>query len=180
MDWDSVLNVEENLFQAGYEEGYAEAKEQNLREGKQFGLQTGYQRFLVLGMVRGYVQELQRYCDAMDNAARTEQPAETPAAAQAAAKRRALRAQVEQLRVVVWEDVPMDNTDASVAQLERTLQRARNRLRRIGRMVFGSSNAAGSGTRSSSNKSSIDLLAAMDVVTAAVGGEMRVRAEEEW
>lgn len=63
MDFDELLNLEEDFYREGYEEGRKENSSRNFLEGKQYGLQIGYQRFHLLGIIYGICQTLSRKCN---------------------------------------------------------------------------------------------------------------------
>lgn len=54
-DIDRVLNLEQEYYQQGYEEGQEFSTRQQFLEGKEYGYQTGFQRFLIIGYIQGLV-----------------------------------------------------------------------------------------------------------------------------
>ena len=54
MDFDEVLNLEEQFYQEGFEEGRLANLAHNYLEGKQYGLQIGFQRFILIGLIEGF------------------------------------------------------------------------------------------------------------------------------
>lgn len=59
LDLDGVLDLEQEAYQRGYDEGVGELRKQNYVEGKQYGYQTGFQRFVIIGYLRGLVTRWQ-------------------------------------------------------------------------------------------------------------------------
>ncbi|CUS24342.1 LAQU0S15e02344g1_1 [Lachancea quebecensis] len=53
MDFDEILDLEEQFYREGFEEGRHENLTHNYLEGKQYGLQVGFQRYILLGLIEG-------------------------------------------------------------------------------------------------------------------------------
>lgn len=58
MDFDDVLNLEEQFYQQGIAEGKRDVSRQQYNEGKQYGYQTSFQRFVILGYYQGIVESI--------------------------------------------------------------------------------------------------------------------------
>ncbi|ODV85502.1 hypothetical protein CANARDRAFT_23035 [[Candida] arabinofermentans NRRL YB-2248] len=54
-DFDSVLNLEDQYYNEGFNEGQLEGSMKQFHEGKELGIQTGYQRLLIIGQLRTLV-----------------------------------------------------------------------------------------------------------------------------
>lgn len=104
---DGALDLEEELYSAGYEEGEAAATNEQYLEGKIYGLQTGFQRFLIVGYLDGLLHEW-RLQDTKDQ----------------------IKSHLDQLEKLL-NSITNDNSDQSVALYERTLNAARNKVRII-------------------------------------------------
>lgn len=52
LDFDSVLDLEDQFYSASYNDALREGQAHTLRDGKQFGIQTGFQRFILVGALR--------------------------------------------------------------------------------------------------------------------------------
>lgn len=57
IETDEILNLEQEQYQIGYQEGVEQSAKEQYLEGKQFGYQTGFQRFLIVGYIRGLVED---------------------------------------------------------------------------------------------------------------------------
>lgn len=107
MDFDEVLNLEEQFYQEGYQEGREANLRDNYLEGKQYGLQVGFQRYALLGQIRGICEVLEsRTTDA------------------------ALQKNVDAVKRII-DSVPTDNDDTNVAAYERSMVRLRNKFRLV-------------------------------------------------
>ncbi|KAM3161472.1 Protein LTO1 [Lachancea thermotolerans] len=53
MDFDETLDLEEQFYRDGFEEGRHENLTHNYLEGKQYGLQVGFQRYILIGLIEG-------------------------------------------------------------------------------------------------------------------------------
>ncbi|SCV03165.1 LANO_0G02542g1_1 [Lachancea nothofagi CBS 11611] len=105
MDYDETVNLEEQFYQVGFEEGRRENLEHNLIEGKQYGLQVGFQRFLFLGLVQGVCNSL---------------------------KALKLSPSIEKnvnLMLELIDEIPMGNENASVEIYERNMVKLKNKFR---------------------------------------------------
>ncbi|CAK9437316.1 uncharacterized protein LODBEIA_P16940 [Lodderomyces beijingensis] len=108
IDIDEVLNLEEESYKLGFDEGTAENAKQQLMEGKQYGYQTGFQRFLIVGYMQGLVIDWEEQAHAYSNWAQIEP-------------------RVKSLRSLVF-DIPTSNGDDEVVEFETKLHKARNKL----------------------------------------------------
>ncbi|KAH3678163.1 hypothetical protein WICPIJ_008921 [Wickerhamomyces pijperi] len=53
MDFDDVLNLEEQFYQDGFAYGQAQSALTSFKEGKEYGLQTAFQKYLLVGQIQG-------------------------------------------------------------------------------------------------------------------------------
>ncbi|AMD19558.1 HCL593Cp [Eremothecium sinecaudum] len=107
MDIDSLINLEELNYKAGYENGRQEGLLHNLVEGKQFGLQVGFQRYVMLGQIKGI-------CTAIASIV-----------SEASIKKN-INTVLEMI-----EQTPMDNEPQNVEVYEASLVKIRNKFRLI-------------------------------------------------
>ncbi|KAI5962586.1 uncharacterized protein KGF55_003662 [Candida pseudojiufengensis] len=54
---DDTLNLEKKFYNLGYQEGIQQSTREQYLEGKQFGYQTGFQRFLIVGYIKGLIND---------------------------------------------------------------------------------------------------------------------------
>lgn len=54
---DDALDLEDKLYEKGFEEGNKAAANEQYFEGKAYGLQTGFQRFLIVGYLDGLLHD---------------------------------------------------------------------------------------------------------------------------
>lgn len=107
MDFDELLNLEQEFYQEGYEEGRNENLKHNLLEGKQYGLQVGFQRFQLLGIIYGISDVLiQKFDDA------------------------ALQKNAKVIKDLI-EEIQMDNNQENVAIYEKSIFKIRNKFRLV-------------------------------------------------
>ncbi|WLF78896.1 hypothetical protein PVL30_002643 [Lodderomyces elongisporus] len=113
IDFDDILNPEDEYYQQGYKEGQEQSARQQLHEGKQFGYQTGYQRFLIVGYIQQLVDDWERSGagDKYDNWTQ-------------------LQMHISSLRDLIG-GIKTSNEDDDVAVYESNLKKARNKLRVI-------------------------------------------------
>lgn len=52
LDFDDVLNIEEEYYQNGFNDALLKGSDHSKRDGKVFGIQTGFQRFILLGALK--------------------------------------------------------------------------------------------------------------------------------
>ncbi|AET37358.1 ribosome biosynthesis protein LTO1 Ecym_1103 [Eremothecium cymbalariae DBVPG len=107
MDLDSLLNLEDQFYQEGYEEARREKLSHDLLEGRQYGLQVGFQRFAPLGQIRGICGLLLSIIDDSN-----------------------IKTRIEAI-VILINQIPMDNMDSSVAQYEKLMPKIRNKFRLV-------------------------------------------------
>lgn len=116
IDTDEVLNLEQEQYQIGYQEGVEESAKQQYLEGKQFGYQTGFQRFLIVGYIKGLIEEWEGHIDNYSDS------------------KSVLSNHLQQLKSYV-DNILVNNDETSVAQFELQLKKARNKLRVICQLV---------------------------------------------
>ncbi|CCG23394.1 hypothetical protein CORT_0D05550 [Candida orthopsilosis Co 90-125] len=116
IDTDEVLNLEQEQYQIGYQEGVEESAKQQYLEGKQFGYQTGFQRFLIVGYIKGLIEEWEGHIDNYSDS------------------KSVLSNHLQQLKSYV-DNISVNNDETSVAQFELQLKKARNKLRVICQLV---------------------------------------------
>lgn len=56
MDFDELLNFEQQCYDQGYKEGLKKGKIQGHTEGRELGVQTGFQRYLSMGILQARSQ----------------------------------------------------------------------------------------------------------------------------
>ncbi|AOA61541.1 Rli1p and Yae1p interacting protein [Komagataella phaffii CBS 7435] len=56
--FESVLSLEQQFYQDGYNEGYQKGVETHFKEGKEYGVQTGFQKFVFLGFIQGFTKNI--------------------------------------------------------------------------------------------------------------------------
>ncbi|KAL7662677.1 Essential protein Yae1 N-terminal domain-containing protein [[Candida] zeylanoides] len=135
---DSLLDLEEEYYSQGLREGQARSTHTQYLEGKEYGYQTGYQRFLVVGYMRALAAEW------------SERP-----------NSGSLATHLAQLRQMV-ADIPTSNDDAAVAQYEKAVTKARNKMRVVATL-------AGEGSR----------VQRLDELVREVGGELQVSENQD-
>ncbi|QLQ78767.1 hypothetical protein HG537_0B01160 [Torulaspora globosa] len=108
MDTDYLLNLEQQFYQEGYEQGLSEKAKENYIEGKQFGLQVGFQRFVILGQIQGIVEVLKS--SLVDGSS--------------------ILKNVESIERLL-ADIQMSNDDDAVAEYESVIVKVRNKLRNV-------------------------------------------------
>lgn len=114
---DDVLNLEEEFYSKGYQEGQEKTASEQFLEGKVYGLQTGFQRFLVVGYIKGLVDEWEKLPE------------------------KAVQLHVKQLRSYV-DDMSVSNDDKAVEQYEKKVLLARNKVRVIANITKTSDKVA--------------------------------------
>lgn len=108
MDFDNLLNLEEQYYQEGFREGQNENITQNFLEGKQYGLQVGFQRFILLGQMEGLCNVIESY--GLQNPV--------------------LVKNIQTIRTLM-KDVKMNNDDESVVEYEKVLVKLKNKFRTV-------------------------------------------------
>lgn len=117
IDTDDVLNIEEQYYEEGYEEGQRQSTFQQYREGKEFGYQTGFQRFLIVGYIKGLCQYWQENITHYDKSAI-----------------KSITNHVDQVNSMINE-LKMTNGDSEVALFDKTVVKLRNKLRLLGSLT---------------------------------------------
>lgn len=112
IETDEILNLEQEQYQIGYQEGVEQSAKEQYLEGKQFGYQTGFQRFLIVGYIRGLVEDWESHISEYGSIEST------------------LRNHLKQLKNCL-DGLLMINDEDSVAQFEIQLKKVRNKLRVI-------------------------------------------------
>ncbi|CAR28978.1 ZYRO0F16346p [Zygosaccharomyces rouxii] len=105
---DKLLDLEEEFYNQGFEQGSAENVKHNYIEGKQYGLQVGFQRYLLLGQITGLLDVL----EVLDG------------------DKKVFAKKIESVRSLL-SGVKMDNDVASVADYENRFTRIKNKFRTI-------------------------------------------------
>lgn len=101
---DGILDVEDEFYAQGYQEGQDQSIKEQFVEGKIYGLQTGFQRFLVIGYIRGLLEDWKRL--------------ENPS----------ISTHLDQLEKLV-ANIPTSNGDKEVEIYEKAVIKARNKVR---------------------------------------------------
>lgn len=113
-DMDKILNLEEDYYRQGYQEGQEFSTKQQYNEGKEYGYQTGFQRFLIIGYIQGLVSywltNIKDYDTERENTS--------------------LRNHLAQLNDLI-QDVPITNGMEEVKEFEKRITKSRNKLRVI-------------------------------------------------
>lgn len=135
---DGALDLEENYYNEGFSEGHERSAKEQYLEGKAYGLQTGFQRFLIVGYIRGLLEEWNKL------------PADNK-----------ISSHLSQLKDLI-EDIPLSNGDEEVAQYEKVVSKARNKIRVIASLTHTS-----------------DKLSKLDDLIKLVGGSMHVSENVE-
>lgn len=105
---DGLLDLEEEFYNAGFEEGSAENVKHNYMEGKQYGLQVGFQRYLLLGQIEGLLDVL----EVLDG------------------DKKIFARKIETIRNLL-SGLKMNNEAASVADYENRVVKIKNKFRTI-------------------------------------------------
>lgn len=108
MDTDYLLNLEQQFYQEGYEQGLNEKTRENYIEGKELGLQVGFQRFVVLGQIQGIVEVLKS----------------------SLADGSSILKNVESIERLLT-GIKMSNDNAAVAEYDSRIIKVRNKLRNV-------------------------------------------------
>ncbi|QHS75668.1 ribosome biosynthesis protein LTO1 [Saccharomyces paradoxus] len=108
MDFDNLLNLEEQYYQEGFQEGQNENIKQSFLEGKQYGLQVGFQRFTLLGQMQGLCDVIESY------------ELHSPI----------LEKNIHTIRTLM-KGLKMNNDDESVMAFEKLLVKLKNKFRTI-------------------------------------------------
>lgn len=108
MEFDELLNLEEEFYQEGWLEGHNENLKNNFLEGKQFGLQVGFQRYVLLGQMVGF-------CDVLDSLELSST---------------VLSKNIAIVRQLI-SGIEMNNDDDNVENLEKTIVKLKNKFRSI-------------------------------------------------
>ena len=129
IDADEVLNLEQQQYQIGYQEGVEQSAKEQYLEGKQFGYQTGFQRFLIVGYIHGLIEEWesQSYMGRYSGDGGDGDGAEKK-------KLEVMQGHLQQLKSYVDisnDGLLLNNDEKSVARFEVQLKKARNKLRVI-------------------------------------------------
>ncbi|ODV80116.1 DUF1715-domain-containing protein [Suhomyces tanzawaensis NRRL Y-17324] len=108
IDGDDILNLEEEYYQKGFEEGQSDASKEQLREGKEYGYQTGFQRYLIIGYIQGLVEVWEKNLLSYEL--------------------KMLANHLVQLKTII-DDVPITNEASDVEEFEKRVNKARNKVR---------------------------------------------------
>lgn len=108
MDTDYLLNLEQQFYQEGYEQGLSEKVRENYIEGKELGLQVGFQRFVILGQIQGIVEVLKG----------------------SLTEGSSILKNVESIERLL-AGIKMSNDDAAVAEYDSRIVKVRNKLRNV-------------------------------------------------
>jgi Essential protein Yae1, N terminal len=164
---DSVLDLEEAAYQAGFEEGKADGAEAGYTEGRTFGFEKGYQKALEMGKLHGRALMLEA-CMANPNliSKHTANPSlvepttattstSTPQIPHAASDtpkppilqgNPRLKKQIELLLKLTDPDtLPTENSDEAVEEFDDRMRKAMAKAKVIDRMIAGPYNFTISG-----------------------------------
>ncbi|CAM9019516.1 unnamed protein product [Wickerhamomyces anomalus] len=108
MDFDEVLNLEEQFYKEGFEEGQAESTKKSFLEGKEYGLQAAFQKYVFVGQVQGIVDLLvEGFGGELSGQAKS---------------------QLDQI-VVLIDSIKTDNDYGNVVESEKIITKIRNKVR---------------------------------------------------
>lgn len=113
IDTDEILNLEDQYYQEGFQEGQEHSTRQQYMEGKEFGYQTGFQRFLIIGYIEGLLNYWKRNIDAYGGH-----------------QNNTLNNHITQLETLISE-IQTTNGDKEVEAYEKIMVKSRNKLRVI-------------------------------------------------
>ncbi|SCU95441.1 LAMI_0F02476g1_1 [Lachancea mirantina] len=105
IDLESVLNLEEQFYREGFEEGRQENLRHNLLEGKQYGLQVGFQRYVTVGLMKGACEVI------LENSSLPQ-------------LHKTARSIIDMI-----EEIPMDNEESNVVKYDKNLTKVKNKFR---------------------------------------------------
>lgn len=108
VDMDALLELEDQYYRKGLEEGLAENVKHNYLEGKQYGLQVGFQRYLLLGQISGLLDVL----EVLDG------------------DKKVFAKKIQSVRLLL-SGLHMSNDAASVADYEEKFTKIKNKFRTI-------------------------------------------------
>lgn len=115
-DLDDVLNLEEEYYNRGYEDGAEQSTKEQYLEGRAYGLQTGFQRFLIIGIFKGLLEHWQNNIENYDNSIQE-----------------ILRNRLEDLNKNLTQ-IKMTNDEIEVGKYEKLLLKCKNKIRIIHRL----------------------------------------------
>ena len=109
MDFDALLNYEDECFQDGFARGQQQGVTQGHTEGRELGIHTGYQKFLSMGVLQARIKHWQELL-AEDQIGEKQRPA------------------IEALAKAI--DTPtLENTLEGVEEFDRRVKLAKNKCR---------------------------------------------------
>ncbi|KAI5954176.1 hypothetical protein KGF54_001951 [Candida jiufengensis] len=109
IETDDTLGLERQYYDIGYKEGIDQSTKEQYLEGKQFGYQTGFQRFLIVGYIRGLIQDWELNLKKYDN-------------------QQSLNNHLSQIKSCM-DKISLVNNDKEVEKFEINLRKSRNKLR---------------------------------------------------
>lgn len=115
LDVDEVLNLEEEYYQKGFLEGKEHSTREQHIEGKEYGYQTGFQRALIVGYIQGLMEYWQQHHDLSSVAGH-----------------------MKQLHDIIL-GIPLTNGESEVAEFEKRINKARNKVRVLATILKESS-----------------------------------------
>ncbi|KAG7750984.1 hypothetical protein KL912_000117 [Ogataea haglerorum] len=160
IDFDSLLNLENQYYQEGFLEGQLEGSKQQFLEGKQIGIQTGFQRLLVLGQYKAlvaiWIDQTQQKIDAGAITDDKGKPRQFSKLLQSLTE-------LQMLIDTLFENgrAQVTNNDSDVEKYENVLKRARAKMRSVC-PIFGE------------NYNDIEEIA------MKVGGTIQTEQKDEW
>lgn len=141
---ESVLELENDKYREGFSDGKNQPTREQFLEGREYGIQTGFQRALVVGYIKGLAQSWRTHASECEA--------------------RGFSGHLDQLDSLL-DSITFSNEEDAVANYEKTIQKARNKLRLV-------ANMAGQSWK----------VADLDRILGQVGGQMRVstNSDEMW
>ena len=147
--FDDLLGLEDEFYKEGYEAGAADSSYAGLIEGKVFGIEKGYEKALELGRLHGRAlvwqkrleSRSQQQVEVENGEADTEiEPSkrntESRPTLPSLPDNARLRKHVDFLVAITNSaDIPKDNSDEAVADVDDRLAKSRSRVRMISNLV---------------------------------------------
>ena len=147
--FDDLLGLEDEFYKEGYEAGVADSSYAGLIEGKVFGIEKGYAKALELGRLHGRTLAWQKRLEAgrqqkaeaekgkvVNGDSRIADHTESGLSLPSLPDNARLRKHVEFLVAITNpKDVPKDNSDEAVADVDDRLAKSKSRVKMISSLV---------------------------------------------
>lgn len=141
--FDDLLELEDEFFKEGYDAGVADSAYAGLIEGKVFGIEKGYEKALELGRLHGHALVWKRRMEDSQSdhtertGGKTSQPdtSTTPVLPPLLENAR-LRKHIDALLALSDpSQLPKDNSDDAVADMDDRIAKSRSRVKMISGLV---------------------------------------------